>query len=179
MRLTLEECNGDVDHWLQVGVDQFEDIEAACQASGDQARLRREFQDFHARVTHAASVGIGDSRCWSTAARHVQEPHLRLAYYARAYELLLEEIEDHNYGVECTMRDFFELAEFLQEMGVVYEAEGDFRKAADHYQRSLVHVQEAFDYADADLQSPRTDGPRRPKLIAGLERMQALLAAAT
>jgi hypothetical protein len=54
-------------------------------------------------------------------------------------------------------------------------AEGEMKKAAECYERSLRHLQEAADTCDAHINIKTPRKPRRPRFEASLERVRKFL----
>src|SRR5205085_8276228 len=104
----------------------------------------------------------------------------RLHFFTRAYETLLEE-DPHERDVLEAGRDRYEAGWLLQEMGRIHEKQGELAKAADCYERALVHMQEGSDlcethFLDEDGHNSEVETfRRRPQVIADLARLKKRL----
>jgi hypothetical protein len=171
-----EDFNGDLKTWFNWSFDEFEWTWKTLKEEGRTAELPPCLREFERRMWMAAKAGVEEYYVYATVAQAATLPRSRLAYFARAYELLLEESKVPRYDeMPCCVSHHYQLADYAHEMGRIHEGEGDLKAAAALYQCSLQHLQEGADACDAHLNDANPDVPRRPGYTESLERVKKFL----
>src|SRR5689334_2745784 len=90
MFTTLEDCDGDVEHWYNITLDEFDALLCECRQSRNIPKLRTALKEFQEPFQHGVRLGLDDARVWYMVARAATAtkapPAKRLEYWTRTYE---------------------------------------------------------------------------------------------
>jgi hypothetical protein len=167
---------GDVEDWVEMAKDDFDAMQDELTKTGKKRELQAVFKSFEKIMLQGAAAGYETASAYVLASFEATPASTRLAYLKRAYELHLVERKEQTFeNLESTLFLYYDPAHRAAEIGVIYEGENDLKNAAQWYERSLRHLEEAADMADTLVNFPNTGKPSRPGVVAGLERVRRLM----
>jgi hypothetical protein len=176
MPINPEEVGDDIENWFYDEYDDFENEVYELRKRGATDLIQEAATCFEEKIAFAAKAGIEHMYAYALAGRYSRSPRRRYAYFARAYELRIEENRVKQYSdLESSIRCHAVLADYAYEMARIHEADGEMKQAAELYERSLQHLQDAADVGDAQTNYEGGRGPRRPGYTASLERVRKFL----